>query len=165
MNKYIAIILLTVSIFSFGTPAFADLAAYNDAWARGDYPAAVKELRLMADEGIVGAQFGLGLIYKKGKDKNGKGVAQDLEEAFRWFKLAAEQGDAQSQFHLARMYQDGQGTAQDFVYAYMWFDLATAGDARVRNLRDKLALKMTPTQIEKAQDMARECVTKEYKSC
>ena len=98
----------------------------------------------MADEGIIGAQFGLGLIYKKGE-----GVTQDFEESFKWFKLAAEQGDAQSQFHLARMYQDGQGTAQDFVYAYMWFDLATAGDARVRNLRDKVAIKMTLLKLRK----------------
>ena len=153
-------LLLMASAFFIVSPAFADLWDYNKAVERGDYAAAAKELKLMADEGIVGAQFGLGLIYKKGE-----GVAQDLKESFKWFKLAAEQGDNQSQFHLALMYQEGQGTDQDFVYAYMWFDLATSGDARVRNLRDKLAIEMTPTQIEKAQDMARECVAKNYKDC
>lgn len=54
MNKYIVILLLILSWSSF-----ADLAAYNKAVERGDYAATAKELRLMDDEGIVGAQFGL----------------------------------------------------------------------------------------------------------
>jgi len=43
------------------------------------------------------------LIYKKGED-----VAQDFKEAFKWFKLAAEQGDAKAQNNLGLMYYEGQ---------------------------------------------------------
>lgn len=44
-----------------------------------------------ASLGLVDAQFNLGLMYYKGQ-----GVPQDYEEALRWFKEAAEQGDAQA---------------------------------------------------------------------
>ena len=34
---------------------------------------------------------------------------QDYAEAVRWFRKAAEQGDADAQFNLGRMYYEGQG--------------------------------------------------------
>ena len=40
--------------------------------------------------------------------KNGWGVAQDDAEAARWYRLAAEQGDADAQFNLGLMYADGE---------------------------------------------------------
>ena len=49
----------------------------------------------------------------------------------------------------------GQGVPQDYVQAHMWFNLAAAqGDPSAAKQRDLLALKMTPSQIEKAQALA-----------
>ena len=39
------------------------------------------------------------------------------------------------------------------------------GSENVSKLLDVLGKKMTPSQIEKAQDLARECVKKDYKGC
>lgn len=50
---------------------------------------------------------------------------------------------------------------RDYVQAYMWFNLAAAGgDDKIareaREIRDKLAGTMTPEQIARAQNLARE---------
>ena len=34
-----------------------------------------------------------------------------------------------------------------------------------KSLRDKVANKMTPSQMEKAQDLARDCMKKNFKGC
>ena len=52
------------------------------------------------------------------------------------------------------------------VYAHMWWNLAAANDQEnARNNKDNLAKRMTPQDISKAQDLARECVEKNYKDC
>ena len=52
------------------------------------------------------------------------------------------------------------------VYAHMWLNIAAAnGFQDASNNRDLVAKKMPPSQIEKAQDLARECVKKNYKGC
>ena len=40
-------------------------------------------------------------------DAEGLGVAQDYTEAARWYRSAAEQGDANAQASLAMMYASG----------------------------------------------------------
>jgi hypothetical protein len=48
----------------------------------------------------------------------------------------------------------------------MWYNLASsAGDANGAKFRDGVAKKMTPQQIEKAQDMARKCQERNFKGC
>ena len=50
--------------------------------------------------------------------------------------------------------------------AHMWWNLAASqGDENARKYRDIIEKKMFPSQIEKAQDLARECVKKNYKGC
>ena len=39
----------------------------------------------------------------------GEGVPQDYKEATKWYRLAAEQGDASAQTKLGYMYDHGQG--------------------------------------------------------
>ena len=64
------------------------------------------------------------------------------------------------------MYIHGQGVIQDNVYAHMWFNIAaSSGDKDAIENRDEVAGEMTPSQLEKAQDLARECVLKKYKDC
>ena len=49
------------------------------------------------------------------------GVPEDDAEAVRWFRLAAEQGDAYAQYNLGRMYANGEGVPEDFVEAVAWY--------------------------------------------
>ena len=56
--------------------------------------------------------------------KEGKGVTQNFERAFLWFKLAAKQGDAEAQFRLGLMYFEGQGVTQNYEKAVDLFKQA-----------------------------------------
>ena len=44
----------------------------------------------------------------------GEGVPQDDGEAVKWFRLAADQGDALAQYSLGDMYRTGEGVPQDY---------------------------------------------------
>jgi len=52
---------------------------------------------------------------------NGQGVPQDSAEALKWYRKAAEQGNAAAQFNLGVMYDNGQGVPQDRAEALQWF--------------------------------------------
>ena len=126
---------------------------------------AAKWYRLSAEQGNSSAQNNLGENYR-----DGHGVVQDFKEALKWYRLSAEQGDATAQNNLGAMYGDGQGVAQDYVRAHMWLNLAAAslsGESAKTptNNRNKLAAKMTPAQIERAQEMARKCQESKFKDC
>ena len=58
-------------------------------------------------------------IYAKGE-----GVSQDDAEAVRWFRLAAEQGDAEAQYNLGLIFVTGTDVPQDDTVAAKWFRLA-----------------------------------------
>jgi hypothetical protein len=127
-----------------------------------NYQTAVKWYTLAAEQGRASAQNNLGLMYY-----NGEGVPQNHKTAFKWFTLAAEQGVAVAQTNLGVMYYDGQGVLQDYVRAHMWLNIA-ASSGKSENAsgnRDIAAERMTPSQIETAQRLARECVSKNYKGC
>ncbi len=55
---------------------------------------------------------------------NGWGVPQDYKEAAKWYRLGAEQGDADAQNNLGAMYDHGQGVPQDDKEAVRWYRLA-----------------------------------------
>ena len=87
-------------------------------------------------------------------------------KAVRSFRDAAAQGNVAAQYHLGRMYSYGIGVIQDYVRAYMWFDLVSAaGNGFGTMARDAAARKMTPQQIEEAQNLARECHERNFKTC
>ena len=83
--------LLGMALILGSAPALADVKAGVDAWGRGDYQTAIKEWRGPADKGDADAQFNLGQAYKLGR-----GVPQDLVEAEKWYKKAADQGHLQA---------------------------------------------------------------------
>jgi len=154
MKRVTAFAVLLVVL---AAPAWAGWDEGVAAYDRGDYATALRELRVLAEQGHAGAQFNLGVMYG-----NGQGVTQDYVQAVKWYRKAAEQGDADAQFNLALMYDNGQGVPQDYVQAHMWLNLAAAGlppgedrDSAVKN-RDIVAKRMTPAQIAEAQRLARE---------
>ena len=95
----------------------------------------------------------------------------DFATALRELKSLAEQGDAVSQWKLGVMYYHGKGVIQDNVYAHMWFNLAlsnkNAGELRDAMVKvwDGVAKRMTPSDISAAQNLARECIARNYKGC
>ena len=54
----------------------------------------------------------------------GQGVPQDYAEALKWYRLAAEQGNANAQDNLGVMYANGHGVPQDDAEAVKWYRLA-----------------------------------------
>ena len=61
---------------------------------------------------------------------HGIGVAADHAQAVRWYRKAAEQGNASAQSNLGFMYHEGQGVERDFEDSAQWFNRAAEqGDA------------------------------------
>ena len=91
----------------------------------------------------------------------------DYATALREWTPLAEQGNTLAQFNLGVMYDNGRGVLQDYVRANMWFNIAaSSGDSEnASKNRDIVAKRMTPSQIETAQRLAQECVSKNYKGC
>jgi hypothetical protein len=88
---------------------------------------------------------------------SGNGVPEDDAEAVKWYRKAAEQGYADAQFNLGLTYADGEGVPEDDVTAYAWFSVAAAsGDDGGRKNRDIIKRKLTPSQLDRGQVMARE---------
>ncbi len=122
---------------------------------------AVKWYTLSAEQGDAGAQFNLGVLHE-----NGDGVPQDYKTAVKWYRLSAEQGDDAAQYNLGQLYRIGQGVLQDHVLAHMWYNIAASnGQELAPKNRDIIAKEMTPAQLEKARNLARACVAKDYKGC
>jgi TPR repeat protein len=72
----------------------------------------------LAANGDAVAQNELGMAYGQGK----RGVRkQNVEEAFRWFRTAAEQGYAQAQYNLGSLYYYGTGVPKDYQEALKWY--------------------------------------------
>ena len=86
-------------------------------------------------------------------------MPQDYKAAVKWYRLAADQGIAKAQLNLGFMYDGGRGVLQDYVRAHMWYNIAASNGAAPKN-RDLIAKEMTPSQLEEAQNLAREWVTK-----
>ena len=192
------LLVLPVLLFLlFGSPASADYQKGSDAAQKGDYAAALKEWKPLAEKGNAGAQNSLGYMYSIGQ-----GVTQDYKTAYKWYKLSAEQGNAEAQYNMGLMYDEGYGVIQndkaaftwytmaakkgyadaqynlalmygtgrgvikDYTRAHMWWGIsASQGIKDAAWNRDIVGTVMTPSQIEKAQGLAHECVAKNYKGC
>ena len=92
---------------------------YSD---RGDYDKALEYYKLALDikEEVLGKEHpdtarsynNIGLVYNN---------RRDYVKALEYYKKAAEQGSAQAQFNLGRMYFYGLGTDQDYTKAAEWY--------------------------------------------
>ena len=119
-----------------------------------------------AEQGFDPARLRLGYWYEWGK-----GVFKDLKRAQYWYVTAAKsfeakaaQGNARAQCNLGMKYHEGKGIEKDHILAHMWINVAAinglSGAARVQDIVSKM---MSASQIEKAQDFARECIKNNYK--
>ena len=152
---------LVLSLGNISAAWSADFQKGLTAFLSGDYATALREWKPLAEQGNASAQKNMGVLYN-----NGKGVPQDYKTAVKWYRLAAEQGNAPAQGNLGVKYAFGMGVLKDYVRAHMWGNLAASnGSENGGKLRDALAKEMTPSQLETAQKLARECVRKKYKGC
>lgn len=94
------------------------------AWQTGDYDAAVRNWRPLADRGDADAQFNLGHAYRLGR-----GVPQNLTLAEQWYERAARSGHMEAQaMYGVILFQNGRRTeAMPFIQRG-----AEAGDPRAQ---------------------------------
>ncbi len=93
--------------------------------------------------------------------RQGLGGPQDFEEALRWFRRAAEQGNGGAQNHLGLMYFEGDGIAKDEIEAYKWAYLsAQQGVEQAILAVDFLEHQLKPDQIREAKRLAKEWTPK-----
>ena len=145
-----AVALALFVSLALAAPALADFEDGVAAIERGQYAAALKEFRPLAEQGHAAAQYYLGLMYEQGD-----GVEQDDEESARWYTRAAEQGDGLSQMSLSFLYLEGEGVALDLIEALKWLYLAKDSQIRGADMGiDLTTQKMTPAQIESARQKA-----------
>jgi TPR repeat protein len=149
------LLLLCTLLISFNS--FADeFSNAEDAYERGDYSTAITIYKKLAEQGDAYVQAMAGAMCH-----HGEGTPQDYKAAIKWYTQSAEQGNTEAQFNLGAMYHDGEGTPQDYVMAHMLLNIAAAnGDEKAKDNRDIVADMMTPNQIEKAQELAREWMEK-----
>ena len=152
---------LSLSIVSIGMSWSGDYQKGLDAAQNGNYTAALKEWRPLAEQGHSESQFVLGLLYR-----NGKGVEKDFSTAIKWYLLAAENGHAKAQAKLGYMYVNGEGVNKNYVRAYMWGRLSEINENREGSeLKRIMTIELTAAKIEEAERLVRECVKKDYKGC
>jgi TPR repeat protein len=131
-------------------PAAAEIETARDLMDARDYPAAMQELLPAARAGNAEAEELIGVMYAAGL-----GVARDDVRAFEWYLRAAMKGHAGAQSGVGWYYEVGRGmVAPDLVRAYMWYVLsAIGGDPDAAISQEEVVKKMTPDQIDHAQQL------------
>lgn len=89
----------------------------------------VKQLRVLASEGDVEAQFQLALHYA-----NGDGIPADIATAAGWYRKAAVQGHSGAQLALGRALAQGTGVPKDISAALDWYRQAAERGLRPAQL-------------------------------
>lgn len=149
--KWIAVVAALAALGPL-TGRGQDFDAGLKAYEEKDFAGALREWRPLAEQGVVRAQFNVGLLYY-----DGKGVPQDYEEAARWFEQAANRGYTRGQYNLGEMYATGQGVKRDYMQAYKWLSLCAAGGNQTcAEHRDWVGKKLKGSQLSAAQRMTRE---------
>jgi TPR repeat protein len=109
-----------------------------------------------ATKGDPEAQFELGKNYEAGRI----GLPRDFALAARWYREAANQGDAYAAASLGILLNFGKGIPRDYVQAYVWYERAasrmTGGNRdSIVEMRDNVAAKLTTAQLEEARRLVK----------
>ena len=165
MKRLLTTLVILTGLIGSGGAVWADAVDdYNkgvDAYDAGNFEEAVKWYRKAAEQGDADAQFNLALMYDYGR-----GVTEDDAEAVRWYRKAAEQGGARAQLNLGVMYYSGNGVLQDTIAAHMWFNIAAENGNGVGLANSDIAAgKLSSSDIVKAQQKAKRCMSSGYKDC
>ena len=94
----------------------AGILLLDEEAGKADTAEAIRFLKLAADKNSdTDAMRQIGDIYRKSSD-----FRQDPELALKWYRRAAELGDAAAQYNLGYAYFVGEGTRHDPGLAYLW---------------------------------------------
>jgi TPR repeat protein len=85
----------------------------NALFEEGEYKEALERYRILAQGGSVNAQLRIGWMYHAGR-----GVDQDLDEAYRWYQKAADANSPAGQFYLGTLYR----TQKQYQQAIEWVE-------------------------------------------
>lgn len=111
---------LIIPLFvTFGTASAGPLEDFRDAVMakeRGDHATALRLFQKLADQGMPGGYFGIGLMHFEGS-----GVPRNYDEALKWYRLAAEKEHYHAQFEIGAMYDTGTGVRRDHAEAARWY--------------------------------------------
>jgi TPR repeat protein len=91
----------------------------------------------------------LGMMYARGE-----GVPENDVEAVKWWRKAADLGNAEAQYNLGFMYKNGNGVPQDHAEAYAWFNISAVSYEPAKML--KKLLRLTPEERERGQKRSTE---------
>lgn len=116
MHRTLAVMLIACAGSALAAPP-DDFRAGESAYRAGDVTGAMPLLRRAAEAGHAPAQALYGHILD---------VSEFNEEASRYYRRAAEQGNADGQFGLAALYAAGEGVEPDPGAARQWFERAAA---------------------------------------
>jgi hypothetical protein len=100
------------------TSRLAVLSALEEgqtAYNSGNYGAALRSWKPLADQGMAAAQYKLAGLYQ-----SGLGVERDPALAATYIRKAADQGWAEAQSSLSDLYAAGQEVPQDYALAVVW---------------------------------------------
>ncbi len=102
-----------------------------------DHDEVLKWYGKASDQGYAKAQFNLGCYYDHGQGESGKlvpggptvwtkfGVPRNPAEALKWYRKAAENGHAQAQYLMGKIYHSGKEVPEDHAQAVMWWRKAS----------------------------------------
>jgi len=153
MSKRLALLAVILSV-TMGLSASRVLAGTEDdefrrglsAFNIGDYAAALRIWRPLAERDEPRSEAGIGFMYHRGL-----GVAVDDSAAAVWLGRAAEQGQAEGQLMLGVLFYYGRGVAQSYVNAYAWCELAGInGNSEATLCRDAALESMSDAEREAA---------------
>ena len=131
--------LLVAALMAASLPGVAS-AGFEEgvaAYERNDFEAAMREFLPLARAGNAWAQYNVGVLHH-----HGLGVEADLDEAVKWYGLAAGNGHAWAQRTLGDLSAGGAWGKPDFADAAQWYRLAAEqNDAEAQRKLGALYLK------------------------
>jgi TPR repeat protein len=121
----------------------------------------IETTRMMAEQGDPYAQLYLGYMYD-----TGKGTVEDDQQAYVWYKKAADFGLPAGQHSLGIMYEEGKVVPQNHLAAYAYFYMAAVqSHDGASAARDKAGAFLTPEKVAHAQKLAIHCIESRYTDC
>ena len=146
-TKKLTILIAFTSLLIFSVVSkifFNDFQNGWNAYIKKDYKTAYELWLPLAYQGDSKAQFLLGFMHDLGF-----GVAEDDEEAVKWYQHAAEQGDSRAQLFTGFIYDFGRGVAKDNQEAFKFYQLAAKGGyLQARTKIYDLAVRNTPQALK-----------------
>lgn len=123
-------------------------------------PVEVSDIEQCAEQGNRTAQYVMHKLYFYGNE-----VPKNYRTSFMWVNRAAENGDMDAYRELGYFHYNGWGTKIDKVRAYMWWSIyrATPDGAVVKDLIEMLENELSPAELDRAQEMAKEWTKKHRK--